>query len=133
MIYGSSFYLQLSQASLMLSLGVDPPSPIASSWCFILCSVSGAPHSPFGDRFCTLEGHTVSKPKGSGFCSLLGVGRITAPCTSWLCANKQPAHFLIWELFTVPLSSLEKNNLWLAIIGAPGEQQSCLLKGGKPR
>lgn len=83
-INGSSFYLQLSQANMMLSLGADPPSPTASGWCFISFAVSGALHSPFGGRFCTWKGRAASKPRGSGFCSLLRGGHIAATCTLWL-------------------------------------------------
>lgn len=81
MIYSSSFYLQLSQANMMLSLGADPPSPVASSCCFIPFAVSRSLHSPFGGRFYTWEGCAAAKPGGSAFCSSLRGGHITAACT----------------------------------------------------
>lgn len=75
----------------------------------------------------------LANPRGLASAASLVLGTSLLPAPRGCVQINSQLVFLIWEFFTVPLSSLEKNNLWLAIIGAPGEQQSCLLKGGKPR
>lgn len=96
-ISSSSFYLQLSQANMMLSLGADPPSPMVSSWCFILFAVSRSVQSPFGGRFYMWEGRAAGKPRDSA--AHLGVGTSLLPAPHG-CLCKSVARSVFWEPFT---------------------------------